>query len=126
MNTAFQKLMNDATRLTRSGDLQAATAAIQAALRRNERRAPAKPGRAFDVIDVHAREVPARTSPRRSSPVSIRQRPAISSPAVPAAAPRAATTSSTFRRAPARAAAAGGDAARLHQDPDDFAKPAPA
>ena len=28
----FQQLMNEATRLTRAGDLQAATAAIQAAL----------------------------------------------------------------------------------------------
>lgn len=32
MNPDFQQLMRNATRLTRSGDLQAATAAIQAAL----------------------------------------------------------------------------------------------
>ena len=51
MNTAFQKLMNDATRLTRSGDLQAATAAIQAALgAKSAARSEIRP--AFDVIDV--------------------------------------------------------------------------
>ena len=33
MNPDFQRLMTDAARLTRAGDLQAATAAIQAALR---------------------------------------------------------------------------------------------
>jgi len=54
---AFQKLMNHATRLTRSGKLQAATAAIQAALgAKGAERREITP--AFDVIDVHAREVP--------------------------------------------------------------------
>ena len=33
MNPGFQRLMQEATRLTRAGDLRAATAAIQAALR---------------------------------------------------------------------------------------------
>ena len=33
MNPQFQNLMHEATRLTRAGDLQAATAAIQAALK---------------------------------------------------------------------------------------------
>ena len=57
MNTTFQNFMNEATRLTRGGDLQAATAAIQAALgAANAMPAGAMP--AFDAIDVHAREVP--------------------------------------------------------------------
>ena len=33
MNPSFQRLMAETTRLTRAGDLHAATAAIQAALR---------------------------------------------------------------------------------------------
>jgi len=53
MNPAFERLMADATRLTRAGDLRAATAAIQAALRGT---APHPPGDA-SVIDVQAREV---------------------------------------------------------------------
>jgi poly(hydroxyalkanoate) depolymerase family esterase len=61
MNSAFQKLMNDATRLTRVGDLQAATAAIQAALGAKSAVHEIKP--TFDVIDVHAREVPAPQQP---------------------------------------------------------------
>ena len=48
MNPTFQRLMADATRLTRSGDLQAATAAIQAALRGGHDGA----AHAADVIDV--------------------------------------------------------------------------
>ncbi len=58
MNPDFQRLMSEATRLTRSGDLQAATAAIQAAL--GARAAPwaAAPGAVAAVIDVEAREVP--------------------------------------------------------------------
>ncbi len=57
MNTLFQRLMNNATRLTRSGSLQAATAAIQAALRGGVR-AAAAPRDMRDVIDVKARLVP--------------------------------------------------------------------
>ncbi len=54
MNESFQRLMAEATRLTRSGDLRAATAAIQAGLRG----AGAWPA-SHDacVIDVEAREV---------------------------------------------------------------------
>ena len=78
MNPAFQRLMADATRHTRSGDLRAATAAIQVALRGGHDRAAlatvvshltdvvdvidldrAPPG----VIDVEAREVHVGTPP---------------------------------------------------------------
>jgi len=58
MNPQFQKFMNEATRLTRAGDLQAATAAIQAALGTGGV-TPVQPRSAFfDAIDVHAREAP--------------------------------------------------------------------
>jgi poly(hydroxyalkanoate) depolymerase family esterase len=60
MNPSLQRLMTEATRLTQSGDLQAATAAIQAAL--GGRDAPAES--ANDVIDVEAREVGRDTPPR--------------------------------------------------------------
>jgi poly(hydroxyalkanoate) depolymerase family esterase len=57
MNAEFQHLMNEATRLTRAGDLQAATAAIQAALGGGGiARAPSNDARG--VIEVEAREVP--------------------------------------------------------------------
>ena len=64
MNHDFQHLMTEATRLTQSGDLQAATAAIQAALSISG--VPSSPAAndesgsllSSDVIDVDAREVP--------------------------------------------------------------------
>ncbi len=59
MNNDFQQLMNEATRLTRSGDLQAATAAIQSALGRGA----GLPAAADDVIDVQARAVPGPAAP---------------------------------------------------------------
>jgi poly(hydroxyalkanoate) depolymerase family esterase len=57
MYPEFQQLMNEAARLTRSGDLAAATTAIQAALRGG---APAaySPQDESDVIDVEATEIP--------------------------------------------------------------------
>ena len=55
MNTSFQHLMAEATRLTRAGDLQAATVSIQAALRGSGAAAPS--GRDAGVIDVDVREV---------------------------------------------------------------------
>lgn len=58
MNASFQTAMAEATRLTRAGDLHAATAAIQAALRGDDVRSP-------DVIDVVLREVPAEAEPPR-------------------------------------------------------------
>lgn len=63
MHPEFQRLMNEATRLVRQGDLQAATAAIQRALNERVADAPGAPGMppaANDiVIDVQAREVDA-------------------------------------------------------------------
>ena len=55
MNASYQRLMADATRLTRAGDLQGATAAILAALGSGTA-APVAGNEAF-VIDVEAREV---------------------------------------------------------------------
>ena len=70
--------MTDATRLVRGGDLQAATAAIQAALRDNAAGAPGAPGMppsANDIVmDVEARELdvptlpPGRPAERRTPP----------------------------------------------------------
>ena len=60
MNPDFQRLMNDATRLTRAGDLQAATASIQAALAGGAIAPQAQD--AGDVRGVEAREVPAMAS----------------------------------------------------------------
>src|SRR5690554_2847930 len=59
MPSRFQQLMNQATRLTRSGDLAAATAAIQSALRGGR---PAQSSRQdeSDIIDVEAWEIPER------------------------------------------------------------------
>ena len=54
-NPAFQNSMAQATRLMQSGDLQAATAAIQAAL--GGAAMPAGAGNDSDVIDVDAHEV---------------------------------------------------------------------
>ncbi|MEP7297550.1 MAG: PHB depolymerase family esterase [Burkholderiales bacterium] len=54
MNTSFQRLMGEATRLTRAGDLQGATAAIQAAL---GGAGMSSAGNDTRVIDVEAREV---------------------------------------------------------------------
>jgi poly(hydroxyalkanoate) depolymerase family esterase len=69
MNFDFKRLMQDATRFTAHGDLQAATAAIQAALQG----IPAGPGPATGsppsleglVIDVEAREAPLAGRPDR-------------------------------------------------------------
>ncbi len=62
MHPNFQSLMQDATRLTRAGDLQGATAAIQAALGHgaatpDTTTAASSPNHL--VIDVEAREVPS-------------------------------------------------------------------
>lgn len=72
--------MNDATRLVRAGDLQAATAAIQAALGDKAPVAPAAPGMCPTpddiVIDVAAREVGAHSlqhadpAPRQAAPAA--------------------------------------------------------
>ena len=62
MHPNFQSLMQDATRLTRAGDLQGATAAIQAALGHGEPSTSTVTADARTnnlVIDVEAREVPS-------------------------------------------------------------------
>lgn len=57
MNFDFKQLMAHATRLTRAGDLRAATAAIQAALRGTPRPMPPSARPTSDAIDVEARQV---------------------------------------------------------------------
>ena len=61
MKPLFQRLMR-ATQLTRAGDLQAATAAIQSALANREESSPAH----ADVLDVPAREIPDAQEPSRT------------------------------------------------------------
>jgi hypothetical protein len=85
MNPDFQRLMQDATRLTRSGDLQAATAAIQAALGGGTAEPSSAPGYpalpGSIVIDVDAANcLPKRRTATRS------KRAASSSPVAGAAA----------------------------------------
>ncbi|HYE71438.1 MAG TPA: PHB depolymerase family esterase [Aquabacterium sp.] len=70
----FQRLMQDATRLTRQGDLQAATAAIQAALRQTAAEPPY--ANAALVIDVEAREVHSPTEARPALPGTSPNAPA--------------------------------------------------
>jgi poly(hydroxyalkanoate) depolymerase family esterase len=73
MNLDFKRLMTDAARLTRSGNLRAATAAIQDAL---ARRAPPAAEAANDpqqsaastAIDVQARELPRGPAPDATRP----------------------------------------------------------
>jgi poly(hydroxyalkanoate) depolymerase family esterase len=68
MNPEFLSLMSQATRLTQGGDLQAATAAIQAALGGSSAvPATAAPAGDFDVIDVEAREIPREAQPTATS-----------------------------------------------------------
>ncbi|MNQ15480.1 Esterase PHB depolymerase [compost metagenome] len=83
MHPEFQQLMTHATQLTRSGDLAAATAAIQAALRGGLPAARARQEDA-DVIDVEAWEIPdTADAPRtaRATPddaATPAQKPAVS------------------------------------------------
>jgi poly(hydroxyalkanoate) depolymerase family esterase len=69
MHPEFQRLMQDATRLVGAGDLHAATAAIQAALRASPQEAGSaaegnlRPAPGDIVVDVQAREV-ERSAPR--------------------------------------------------------------
>jgi len=116
MNTPVHDFMKEATRLTRAGDLQAATAAIQAALgARGSVAADNKP--AFDAIDVRAREVP--TAPRPDA-----------EPATPGRFIAGSCGSGTARRDYKLYIPPGAGASRLPlvvmlhgctQDPDDFA-----
>jgi poly(hydroxyalkanoate) depolymerase family esterase len=66
-NSALQRLMSEATRLTRSGGLRAATALIQKALGAHPVAPPAPaaaPANEAAFIDVQAREVPADADAR--------------------------------------------------------------
>lgn len=101
MHPEFQQLMSQATRLTRSGNLAAATAAIQAALLGVQPTAASAAPRydEADVIDVEAREVPTR-SPSASSPAA-----APSSARDDGAAP----TSKPTHRAPGESSVTQGD-----------------
>lgn len=115
MHPEFQQLMSQATRLTRSGNLAAATAAIQAALMGVQPTAASAAPRydEADVIDVEAREVPASSPSAAGSAHTA----ASSSPnaASPAAAPSptrddgAAPTSKPTHRAPGDSSATKGD-----------------
>jgi len=83
MNPKFKQLMNEAARLTRAGNLRAATEAIQSALRRRTHEgtaaandAPARPvdaralpaSAAANATDVEAREVPQAGEVPRDTP----------------------------------------------------------
>jgi poly(hydroxyalkanoate) depolymerase family esterase len=69
MHPKFQQLMNQATRLTQSGSLAAATAAIQAALRGG---APVTrtPQDESDIIDVEAWEIPQSAGASATAPAT--------------------------------------------------------
>jgi len=101
MHPEFQQLMSQATRLTRSGNLAAATAAIQAALLGVQPTAASAAPRydEADVIDVEAREVPA-SSPSASSPAAAPS---------PARDDGAAPTSKPTHRAPGDSSTTQGD-----------------
>jgi poly(hydroxyalkanoate) depolymerase family esterase len=74
MNTLFQRLMHKATHFTRRGDLRAATAAIQAALKGASPPAAAAPDPG--VVDVTAREITAPAPLAASSPDFTSEAPA--------------------------------------------------
>ncbi len=68
MNTTFDRLMADATRLTQAGDLRAATEAIQAAMRGSMRATSTSPNaNDSDVIDGTARRVDGLDLPNPDS-----------------------------------------------------------
>lgn len=130
MHPEFQQLMSQATRLTRSGNLAAATAAIQAALLGVQPTAASAAPRydEADVIDVEAREVPASSSNAAgsapnasasfpsasgSSDSAASSSQSASSPAASAPSPArddgAAPTSKPTHRAPGDSSATQGD-----------------
>lgn len=92
MGAEFQRLMAEAARLTQSGDLQGATAAIQAALK-----GAAMPGATAgtsagdgDVIDVQAREVRPDSARIGDAPRDADAPGASAAPASPVPAPASA------------------------------------
>ena len=78
MNPSFERLMAEASRLTQTGDLRAATAAIQAALGGAAVPAPAAPQKNEScVIDVEAREIKTNVdAPPRPPPPPRTEAPA--------------------------------------------------
>jgi poly(hydroxyalkanoate) depolymerase family esterase len=70
MHPEFQQLMNQATRLTQSGNLAAATAAIQAALRGDASAACTRQDES-DVIDVEAWEIPESAGASGTAPAAL-------------------------------------------------------
>lgn len=83
MHFDFQQLMQQATRLTQSGDLSAATAAIQAALKGVAPAARA-PQDDSDVIDVVAIEIPEPAQTYESDPAIVEEvDPPLRKPSVP-------------------------------------------
>jgi poly(hydroxyalkanoate) depolymerase family esterase len=83
----IQQLMQEATRLTRAGDLQGATDLIQSALRGQ---APAQQAAANEdvVIDVEAREVPSADQPAIATRAPAQARAPEAPRPAPAAEPR--------------------------------------
>ena len=73
-NPAFQNSMAQATRLMQTGDLQAATAAIQAAL--GDAAMPASAGDDLNVIDIEAHEVDRAAPAQKPSEPTVRPGPA--------------------------------------------------
>jgi poly(hydroxyalkanoate) depolymerase family esterase len=63
----FQQLMAEATRLTQGGDLQAATATIQAALKGAAMPVPGATADDLNVIDVEAREIKRDAQPAQKA-----------------------------------------------------------
>ncbi len=117
MHAEFQQLMSQATRLTRSGNLAAATAAIQAALMGVQPTAASAAPRydEADVIDVEAREVPASSPKAADSARNASASSSQSASSAAAAAPSparddgAAPTSQPTHRAPGESSATKGD-----------------
>ncbi|WP_315134226.1 PHB depolymerase family esterase [Achromobacter marplatensis] len=123
MHPEFQQLMNQATRLTRSGDLAAATAAIQAALRGGATAAPAREDDS-DVIDVEAWEVPEPAAPsaRATATAAATAKAAVDGVAPPADKP--ATAGDTFTAGSFRNAG-GHRSYKLYVPPNAGAEPRP-
>ena len=97
MHPSFSTLINDATQLVRGGNLQAATAAIQRALRGNAPPAAASVNEDGDVIDIEAGKSRALRSLAKYPPAQPRhQARTASSPAGMPGAAASATTSCTF------------------------------
>ena len=137
MTSDFQNFMRDAGSLMRAGDLQAATAAIQAALQgRASMPAAASPAAAnADVIDVEARVLPGTTAQPAAEPRAAHAGPAGSAAAAAPAEPAGRFTAGRFADAsdgrdyklyqpPGAAGRALPLVVMLHgctQNPDDFA-----